>query len=115
MSAPVLGALTALRAFLFEAVYENRVATAEMAKASGIIGGLWERVRRTPEAFLDSRTVESEGIDAAARDFIAGMTDRFAVHLYKRLFIPRPWAPGAAGREDRQPDGSGRGDFALWM
>lgn len=117
MSAPVLEALTALRAFLFEAVYENRVATAEMAKASGIIGGLWERVRRTPEAFLDSRTVESDGIDAAARDFIAGMTDRFAVHLYKRLFIPRPWVPGAAGREDQQPgpDGSGRGDFPLRM
>ena len=27
----------------------------------------------------------------AARDFLAGMTDRFAVALYERLFIPKPW------------------------
>ena len=105
MSPPVLKALTALRAFLFEAVYENRVATAEIAKASGIIGGLWERVRQAPGAFLDGRTLEVDGIDAAARDFIAGMTDRFAVHLYKRLFIPRPWVTGASRREDEQAGG----------
>ena len=109
MSPPVLEALTGLRAFLFEAVYENRVATAEMAKASDIIGGLWERVRRAPDAFVDRRTLESDGVDAAARDFIAGMTDRFAVHLYQRLFIPRPWVTGAAGGEDEGADGSRRG------
>ena len=28
---------------------------------------------------------------AATRDFLAGMTDRFAVTLYERLFIPKPW------------------------
>jgi dGTPase len=100
MSPPVLDALTALRAFLFRAVYENRVATAEIAKASGIIGGLWERVRQAPDAFLDRRSLEEDGIDAAARDFIAGMTDRFAVHLYKRLFIPRPWVTGASRRAE---------------
>ena len=100
MSPPVLNALTALRAFLFEAVYENRVATAEIAKASGIIGGLWEQVRQAPDRFLDPRTLEVDGIDAAARDFIAGMTDRFAVHLYKRLFIPRPWVAGASRGQD---------------
>ena len=100
MSPPVLNALTSLRAFLFGAVYENRGATAEIAKASGIIGGLWERVRQAPDAFLDPRTLEEDGVDAAARDFIAGMTDRFAVHLYKRLFIPRPWATGTSRRED---------------
>jgi len=109
MSSPVLQALTALRAFLFEAVYENRVATAEFAKASGIIGGLWERVRQAPDAFLDVRTLESDGTDAAARDFIAGMTDRFAVHLYKRLFIPRPWVTGAAGRENDGADARAAG------
>jgi dGTPase len=109
MSPPVLEALTALRAFLFEAVYENRVATAEFAKASGIIGGLWERVRQAPDAFLDVRTLESDGPDAAARDFIAGMTDRFAVHLYKRLFIPRPWATGADSRENEGADARAAG------
>ncbi len=103
MSPPVLEALTALRTFLFEAVYENRVATAETAKASGIIGGLWEQVRQAPDAFLDRRTLEAEGVDAAARDFIAGMTDRFAVHLYRRLFIPRPWSAAGADRRGEPP------------
>ena len=104
MSPPGLKALVELRAFLFEAVYENRAATAETAKASGIIGGLWERVRRAPGEFLDRRALDVDGLDAAARDFIAGMTDRFAVQLYNRLFIPRPWA-AAAGRDDEPPDG----------
>ena len=96
MSDEVLGALLDLRAFLFDAVYENQVATAEFRKASGILGGLWERVRQEPGTFLDARTVEEEGIDAATRDFLAGMTDRFAVGLYERLFIPKPWARPAS-------------------
>ena len=35
--------------------------------------------------------VEAEGLDAAARDFVAGMTDRYAVSLFEQLFIPKPW------------------------
>ena len=95
MSGPVLTALLDLRAFLFAAVYENVVATAEFVKASGVLGGLWERVQQRPEEFLDRRTVEEDGADAATRDFIAGMTDRFAVRLYERLFVPSPWARGS--------------------
>jgi dGTPase len=38
------------------------------------------------------KTVEAEGLDAAARDFIAGMTDRYAVSLFEHLYIPKPWA-----------------------
>ncbi|MCL4846505.1 MAG: deoxyguanosinetriphosphate triphosphohydrolase [Acidobacteria bacterium] len=91
MSAEVLDATVALRGFLFEAVYENDIATAEFAKAEGILGGLWDKVRAQPDEFLDARTLEAEGLDAAARDFVAGMTDRFAVRLYERLFIPTPW------------------------
>jgi len=91
MSADVLEATLAMRAFLFEAVYENEVATAEFKKATGILGGLWEKVRERPDGLLDTRIVETEGLDVAARDFLAGMTDRFAVTLYERLFIPKPW------------------------
>ena len=91
MSEPVLNALVDLRSYLFEAVYENQVATAEFGKAAGILGGLWEKVQQRPEEFLDLRTVEAEGVDAAAQDFLAGMTDRYAVRLYEQLFIPKPW------------------------
>jgi dGTPase len=91
MSEDVLEATLAMRAFLFEAVYENEAATAEFKKATGILGGLWEKVRERPEGLLDARILEAEGLDVAARDFLAGMTDRFAVTLYERLFIPKPW------------------------
>ncbi|MGE5199044.1 MAG: deoxyguanosinetriphosphate triphosphohydrolase [Rhodospirillaceae bacterium] len=91
MSVPVLEAMLDLRAFLFANVYENDLSTAEFRKAAGILGGLWEKVHETPEAFLDARTSREEGIDAAARDFLAGMTDRYAVALYEHLFIPKPW------------------------
>jgi dGTPase len=91
MSERILQATVGLRSFLFEAVYENDVATAEFKKASGILGGLWDRVRENPDQFLDRRTIDAEGLDAAARDFVAGMTDRYAVNLYEQLFIPKPW------------------------
>ena len=92
MGDEILDATLALREFLFAAVYENESAMAEFAKASGILGGIWEKVRERPEQFLDIRTVEEEGLDVAAQDFVAGMTDRYAVSLYEELFIPKPWA-----------------------
>jgi dGTPase len=91
MSERVLDALLALRSFLFDAVYENTAATAEFRKASAILTGLWEKVRERPSEFLDRQIVEAEGIDAATRDFIAGMTDRYAVRLFEQLYIPKPW------------------------
>ena len=92
MSGTVLEAVLALRQFLFDAVYENSIATVEFKKAAGILSGLWEKVRERPAEFLDPRTLENEGLDAAARDFLAGMTDRYAVSLFEQLFIPKPWA-----------------------
>ena len=91
MSDEVLDATLAMREFLFEAVYENETATTEFRKATGILGGLWEKVRDRPDEFLDGRIIDTDGLDVAARDFLAGMTDRFAVTLYERLFIPKPW------------------------
>jgi dGTPase len=91
MSDRVLKAVLGLRSYLFEAVYENTIATAEFRKASDILSGLWDKVRERPREFLDVRTIDSEGLDAATRDFIAGMTDRYAVRLFEQLFIPKPW------------------------
>lgn len=91
MSEPVLDAVLRLRSFLFDAVYENDRATAEFKKAADVLAGLWDKVRERPGEFLDERTVASEGLAAAARDFLAGMTDRYAVRLFEQLFVPRPW------------------------
>ena len=91
MSEAMLQATVGLRSFLFEAVYENEVATAEFKKAAGILGGLWQKVQERAGEFLDRKTIDGEGLDAATRDFIAGMTDRYAINLYEQLFIPKPW------------------------
>ena len=91
MSDDVLKATLDLRAFLFDAVYENDEATAEFKKAWGILEGLWSKVHERPEEFLDPRTLERDDVDVAARDFLAGMTDRYAISLYEELFVPRPW------------------------
>ena len=91
MTADVLNATLALRSFLFEAVYENPRATSEFEKATGILGGLWEKLKARPEQYLDATTIETEGLDAAARDFLAGMTDRYAVSLFEELFVPKSW------------------------
>ncbi len=95
MSDEVLSATLELRAFLFGAVYEKGVSASEFRKATDILGLLWKKVRERPDEFLEKRTVERDGIDAAACDFLAGMTDRYAVGLFERLFIPRPWVVAA--------------------
>jgi dGTPase len=99
MSDGILEATVGLRSFLFEAVYENEVATAEFGKAAGILGGLWEKVRQEPGKYLDAGTVQGEGLDVAAKDFLAGMTDRYAVALYEQLFIPKPWVAVRPGSD----------------
>jgi dGTPase len=91
MSDDVLEATLALRSYLFEAVYENATATAEFSKARGILGGLWHKVRESPEAYVDRAVLATDGLDVAVRDFIAGMTDRYAVRLFEQLFVPKPW------------------------
>ncbi len=92
MSDEVLQATMTLRDFLFEAVYENPRATAELEKATEVLGGLWNKLRARPEPFLDQATIEAEGLDAAARDFLAGMTDRYAVSLFEEFFVPKSWS-----------------------
>src|SRR5262245_30970451 len=92
MSDRVLQAVLDLRSYLFDAVYENSIATAEFRKATDILSGLWEKVRERPAEFLDVRTIDAEGLDVATCDFIAGMTDRYVVRLFEQLFIPKPWA-----------------------
>ncbi len=99
MSDEVLEATLAMRDFMFERVYENEIATSEFKKAHGILDGLWAKVRETPEQFLDAAIIAREGLDVAAADFLAGMTDRYAVRLFEQLFIPRPWI-GLRGTDD---------------
>jgi dGTPase len=93
MSLPVAWAMDDFRSFMFEAVYHNPKAKSEESKVEGILAALYDHyladVSRLP---ADYRAVaEEEGEERAVCDYIAGMTDQFAVQQYTQLFIPGGW------------------------
>ena len=94
MTPEVLDATNVLRAFLFENVYTNPRAKAEEGKAKEMLALLFSHFLKHPEEMpeLYFRNAESEGVERCVCDFIAGMTDRYAIETYKKLFIPRVWS-----------------------
>ena len=84
LSEPIYVALMELRAWLFEHVYNNPHSR-ENQKAAGVVAALFgyylehseERVESDPDPLVE--TV----------DFVAGMTDRYALAAYRRIFLPR--------------------------
>ena len=94
MSEGVQQATNELRAFLFANVYTSPVAKSEDGKAQELLGSLFYHFEKHPEEMplLYRRNIEAEGVQRCVCDFIAGMTDRYAIELYKKLFIPHVWA-----------------------
>ena len=86
-------AMTKLRNFMFDAVYRNPVAKGEESKAQDMLLRLFEYYCHDPDMlppeFQDIR--ERESVERAVCDYIAGMTDPFAVERFKELFIPMGW------------------------
>lgn len=82
-----------LRAFLFEAVYENPDAKGEEGKAKEVVRQLYEyfavHTSEMPQEYID--IAEQTDIHRAVCDYISGMSDRYCVSLYEKLFIPRAW------------------------
>ena len=87
-------AMAKLRAFMFDAVYRNPVAKGEESKAQAMIARLFEYYQKDPDQlppdFQDIRM--REGVDRAVCDYIAGMTDKFAVDTYLAVFVPMSWS-----------------------
>ena len=82
-----------LRAFLFDRVYRNPVAKGEESKAKELLFRLFEYFCQNPERMpeLYVRNLEEEGVGRCVCDYLAGMTDRYAIELYRALYIPRVW------------------------
>ena len=87
-------AMAQLREFMFEAVYRNPVAKSEEGKAQEMIARLFEYYRKDPDKlppdYQDIRMRES--VDRAVCDYIAGMTDKYAVDTFCDAFVPMSWA-----------------------
>jgi len=89
MSAEVEQALEALRKYMFENMYLIPAVRGEFEKAQKILIALFEHVTAHPEQFLDMSG--DDPVERLAIDFIAGMTDRYALKLYEDLFLPKRW------------------------
>ncbi len=96
LGAQVLQALSDLRDFLWINLYENPRVHGRFAKATDIMEHLWVRFTSNPEEFFRDYWPNCpqqlrEPIDRAVTDFIAGMTDRYAIRVFEKLYIPRSW------------------------
>ncbi len=89
MDAEILLAMRHFREFMFERVYQRPEAEAQAARARGIIHQLVEYLLDHPEDIPDTfRIAEAEPLTQVL-DYVAGMTDRYALSLHDRLFRPR--------------------------
>ena len=93
MDSEVSQAMEALRAFMFEHVYKNPVAKGEESKARRILQELFEYYLKHPDALPEDfqPQITFEGMARTVCDYIAGMTDKYAMYKYSELFIPTAW------------------------
>ena len=93
MDPEISQAMEALRAFMFEHVYKNPVAKGEESKARRILQELFEYYLRHPNALPEDfqPQITFEGMARTVCDYIAGMTDKYAMYKYSELFIPTAW------------------------
>ena len=93
LSPEVDKALKDLRSFMFERVYRNPVAKSEEKKAKFMLQRLYEYYIRHPDALPEDfhPQLSFDGMERTVCDYIAGMTDNYAVDKYTELFIPAGW------------------------
>ncbi len=98
MSPEVFGAMTSLRAFLFDNVYRSPRVHEEFVKAKKILSELYQYFMENEQQLKNQLIkMEMSGClgngnpqDRTVCDFIASMTDRYALELYAKTFFPRP-------------------------
>ena len=91
LSDEVHQALDGLREFLFDRVYLRDEARAEQAKAIGMVRALFTYYLDHPDEVPEEYHRAPGDLPTRVADYIAGMTDRFALRAYERLFLPRGW------------------------
>jgi dGTPase len=82
-----------LHAFMFDKVYTNPVCKGEETKAIDIILRLYDYFNQYPEKIPKAYhyIIEREDVPRAVCDYIAGMSDRYLIAVYKNIFIPDSW------------------------
>jgi dGTPase len=91
LSSDVAEALDGLRDFMFDRVYLRDEAAAEQRKAVSLIRALFSHYLDHPEEVPEEYHHAPGDVPTRIADYIAGMTDRYALRTYERLFLPRRW------------------------
>jgi len=93
MTPETMAAMTDLRTFLYKNVYETHRVHDDFIKAMKVVRELYNYFleKGLPKEVVGS-AAETVGDHRAVCDFVAGMTDRYALDLYKDIFLPKPWA-----------------------
>ncbi len=95
MSEEKYQALVRLRKYMFDHVYINSVAKAEEGKAERMIGQLFEyymeNIDALPEEYTRMIWEQGETQERVVCDYIAGMTDRYAVNTFQNRMVPAMW------------------------
>jgi dGTPase len=86
-------ALDALRDFMFERVYLRDDARAEQEKAIGIVRTLFRNYLEHPDQVPEEYHRAPGDLPTRIADYIAGMTDRYALRMYEQLFLPHGELP----------------------
>jgi len=98
MGAEMEEAVIEMRDFLWEHVYDNPTVHEEFAKCHKMLEAFFQRFLDEPATFrrITGHSVPKTraGRMRAVCDFLAGMTDRYAIRLFDELFLPRPWPVG---------------------
>jgi dGTPase len=81
------GAMMRLRTFMFENVYLGPIARAEHARIERVLRGLFDWYCEHPDELPDA--VDGTSLDQRVIDWIAGMTDRFAIRAWTERFVPQ--------------------------
>lgn len=95
LSPRILAATNALREFLYQQVYFNPVAKADEPKVDLMIrtlyGYLMEHPELAPPELQHINQLRNEPIERMILDYIAGMTDRYAIKAFTDIYLPRTW------------------------
>ncbi len=93
MSPDVAGAMGELRDFMFRTVYVNSRAQEENGKSQKVISLLFEKFLEKPSLMGDMvyDDIERFGLEQTVCDYIAGMTDNYAIHKFNEVFVPKIW------------------------
>lgn len=94
MSTEIEQAMIELRHFMFEHVYKNPIAKGEEVKAKAMIEQLFhyymEHIEQLPGKYLRMLD-EGEKPERVVCDYIAGMTDQYAITKFSEYFLPQAW------------------------